>query len=63
VRIGRRVARSTTLKHTAPYWERRYLWTPKPISTSFPAGLYTYCVAVTDDAGHRAKSCARYRVV
>lgn len=63
VRIGSRLARSTTLKRTAPYWERRYLWKPKPISRSFPAGLYTYCVAVTDDAGHRAKSCASYRVV
>jgi hypothetical protein len=63
VRIGSRLARSATLKHRAPYWERRYLWKPKPISTSFPAGLYTYCVAVTDDAGHHKKSCASYRVV
>ena len=63
VRIGRRLARSATLKHTAPYWERRYLWKPKPISTSFPAGVYTDCVAVTDDAGHHKKSCASYRVV
>ena len=63
VRIGRRLARSATLKHTAPYWERRYLWKPKPISTSFPAGVYTYCVDVTDDAGHHKKSCASYAAV
>jgi hypothetical protein len=63
VRLGRRLARSGTLKHTAPYWERRYLWKPRPISKSFPAGLYTYCVAVTDDAGHHKKSCASYRVI
>jgi hypothetical protein len=63
VRIGSRLARSTTLTRSAPYWERRYLWKPKPISRSFPAGVYTYCVAVTDDAGHHAKSCAGYRVV
>jgi hypothetical protein len=63
VRMGSRLARSATLTRSAPYWERRYLWKPRPISRSFPAGLYTYCVAVTDDAGHHAKSCVPYRVV
>jgi hypothetical protein len=63
VRIKSRLARSGTLKRAAPYWEKREIWKPKPISTSFPAGLYTYCVAVTDIAGHHAKSCVAYRVV
>jgi hypothetical protein len=63
VRLGSRLALSGTLKRNAPYWDRRDLWKPKPIRRSFPAGRYTYCVVATDAAGHRAKSCAPYRVV
>lgn len=63
VRLRSRLALSGTLRRNAPNWENRYLWKPKPIRRSFPAGRYTYCVVATDGALHRAKSCAWYRVV
>ncbi len=63
VRIKSRLARGGTLRRDTPYWETREIWKPKPISRSFPAGLYTFCVLATDGAGHHAKNCVSYRVV
>lgn len=63
VRLKSRLARSGTLRRNTPNWDTRDIWKPRPISRSFPAGLYTFCVVATDGAGHRAKSCVPYRVV
>jgi hypothetical protein len=63
VRLKSRLALSGTLKRNVPNWETRDMWKPKPISKSFPAGRYTFCVVATDGAGNRAQSCVPYRVV
>lgn len=34
----------------------------KPIDSSFPIGSYTFCVSAQDAAGHKASSCAPYKI-
>jgi hypothetical protein len=63
VRLKARLALSGTLKRVSPYWDSRDTWTPRPIKTSFPGGLYSFCVVAVDGGGKRAKSCAALRVV
>ena len=63
VRLKGRLALSGKMKRVSPYWDHRDTWTPRPIKTSFPAGLYSFCVVAVDSGGRRAKSCAQLRVV
>ena len=37
-------------------------WSTKPLSPSFPRGVYRFCVTAHDGAGHSASSCAPYYV-
>jgi len=38
-------------------------WTSKErIDSSFPVGTYTYCISAQDAAGHKATSCAPYKI-
>lgn len=34
----------------------------KPIDSSFPIGTYTFCISAQDAAGHKASSCAPYKI-
>jgi hypothetical protein len=63
VRLKARVALKRTMTRVSPYWDHLDLWTPRPIKTSFPPGLYSFCVVATDSAGRHAKSCDSLRVV
>jgi hypothetical protein len=63
LRVNGRLALSGTLRRVAPYWDNLDRWTPRPIKTSFPAGVYSFCVVAVDSGGKRAKSCALLRVV
>lgn len=47
----------------APSWsDRASWWSQKPISRTWPVGLYTFCIVAVDGAGNRAKDCAPYRI-
>jgi Thrombospondin type 3 repeat len=51
-------------KIAAPRWSYRATWwSSKPISRSWPAGAYTFCIAAVDGAGNRSESCAPYRIL
>ena len=63
VRLKARVALKRTLTRVSPSWDNVELWTTKPIRTSFPAGLYSYCVVAVDSGGRHAKSCDSLRVL
>jgi Thrombospondin type 3 repeat len=50
-------------KVAAPRWSYRATWwSRKPISSSWPVGVYQFCVVAVDGAGNRSKSCAPYRI-
>jgi Thrombospondin type 3 repeat len=50
-------------KVAAPRWSYRATWwSTKPISRSWPAGAYTFCIVAVDGAGNRSRSCAPYRI-
>ena len=63
VRVKGRLALSARLANVTPSPVGRETWKPKPISARFPAGVYAFCVVVTDAAGASARSCAPVRVV
>jgi hypothetical protein len=64
VRWRGRLALSGRMRRVAaPRWSYRATWwSTKPISRSWPAGTYSFCVAAVDGAGNRSKSCAPYRI-
>ena len=63
LRIRGRLVLSARRTNVTPSPVGRETWRAKPISTRLPAGVYSFCVVVTDAAGASARSCSRVRVV
>lgn len=63
VRYRGQLALSGRMERVAAHWGTRATWwSQKPISRSWPAGTYTFCIVAVDGAGNRARSCAPYRI-
>jgi hypothetical protein len=62
MRLRSSVAVSSGAKLVDPVYSTRQVRRAM-VRRNVPAGRYTYCAVATDRAGHRAKSCAYYRVV